>query len=99
MFYAKDIDIFFKDFGETCFNENGDEFKVIFDNEYLDVNPFNSSKSISNQDLFCQVKNKDLRAFNIKVKDILIIDGLEYILKNIEYDRNGVSQLKLQFNE
>lgn len=99
MFYKKDLDIFFKDFGETCFNENGDEFKVIFDNEYLDVTPFNSNKSMSNQDLYCQIKNTDLRDFNIKVKDILIIDGLEYILKNIEYDRNGISQLKLQFNE
>lgn len=99
MFYLKDIDIFFKDFGEKCFDEDFNEFRVIFDNEYLDINPFNSSKSVSNQDLFCLVKNQDLKDYNLKAKVIILINGEEYIIKNVEYDRNGVSQLKLQFNE
>lgn len=98
MFYEKDNNIFFKDFGIKA-NKNGNEFFVIFDISYNESSIFSTFNSINNSEIFSYVNNKDLKEFNIKVKDILVINNKSYIIKNIKFDNNGISEIQLQIFE
>lgn len=98
MFYDKDNSIFFKDFGEVATKDNND-FKVIFDNIYQESSPFSSNMTVNNKELFCSVQNTDISNLYLKAKDIITIDNTKYVIKNIRFDRNGISELQLQFVE
>ena len=96
MFYDRDNSIFFRDFGEVASKE-GNDFKVIFDDIYQESSPFSSSMTVNNKELFCSVQNTDIKNLILKAKDIILIDSVEYVIKNIRFDRNGISELQLQF--
>ena len=98
MFYDRDNSIFFRDFGEWASKE-GNDFKVIFDDIYQGSNPFSSNMTVNNKELFCSVQNTDIKNLNLKAKDIIYIDDTGYVIKNIRFDRNGISELQLQYSE
>lgn len=98
MFYEKDNSIFFKDFGVKA-SKNGNEFFVIFDISYNESSIFSTFNSINSSEIFSYVNNKDLKEFNVKVKDVLVINNQSYIIKNIKFDNNGISEIQLQIFE
>ena len=42
-----------------------------------------NNPAINNSEIFSYVNNKDLKEFNIKVKDILVINNKSYIIKTM----------------
>lgn len=98
MFYDKDIPIFFKDFGEVA-TKDGNDFKVIFDDIYQEISPYSMNKPINSKDLFCSVQNKDISNLYLKAKDIIVIDNIKYVIKNIKFDRVGISEMELQYED
>ena len=92
LFFFKDNSIFFNEFAEigTINNQN---FKVIFDenNNNITINNFD----LTGESPKALVQKCDFDRIKMKINDTLKIRDLNYLIKNIEKNTDGIYNLKL----
>lgn len=100
LFFEEDVSLFFTDFAQEIKTENGETFLGIFDDNLVYYNDlykvygsnveFNTARNQYN----LLVKNEDIKNFDIKIDDTLIINDKRYIVKFINYNNSGISAIE-----
>lgn len=92
MFYEKDLFVFFKEFAQDIYLENGKKFRAIFDNN-TDINDFNNYSTVSTKPELT-VSKIDVEKYNLKKNDILYIDEVKYSIDSV-VNETGISKIAL----
>lgn len=98
LFYEKDNDIYFKDFGQVAIKEStGEIFKVVMEvmNDYEIFNPTN----LSGEDLSAHCKITDIQTLQLQKKDIIIIDNVKYRISRVRKTNYSLGEIDLQYEE
>ena len=98
LFYEKDNDIFFKDFGqEAILTKNGSKFMVVMEvkNDHEIFNPM----SLSGEDLSAFCKNIDIQNLELKKMDIIDVEGVLYRITRVRKTNYGLGEIDLQYEE
>ncbi len=94
MFFYNDLNIFFNDFAINCtINKNNNIIKILFDDNY--INYTNASLNFDGTKVSIQILNNDITNNLLKFNDELTINNTVYIIKNIQKNSSGISQIIL----
>jgi hypothetical protein len=95
LFFEKDNDIFFKDFGQVATRTDGATFTIIFEikNDHEIFNPF----SLSGEDLSAFCKVVDIQTHDIKKNDVITIDNVDYKITRVRKTNYSLGEIDLQY--
>lgn len=97
LFFERDNDIFFKDFGEVATLSNGNTFLVVVErtNDQEIFNPF----MLSGEDITALCKVIDMETHSLAKGDVLTIDSIDYRITRIRKTNYSLGSIDLQYNE